>query len=108
MSNLKPTAITTVSIGAWKEDGSPTAFMESAVCDECGEWATNLATATRARAREEVFGDRRTSRKENAVVYACDIHRDSVSGRLASEYGYSMNDIYPDALSAKVARSDRP
>jgi hypothetical protein len=98
--------VSTVRIGGWNEKG-PVAYIESAVCDVCGRWATTLATTRTARCNAGGAGDpdnARISRALQVVVYACSQHYDQVIVALCEEYGQAGNTYHPDELAQAVEK----
>lgn len=95
--------VSTVRIGGWNERG-PVAYIESAVCDVCGRWATTLATTRTTRCNAGGAGDpdnARISRALQVVVYACSQHERQIQDALVEEYGHAGS-YHPDELAQAV------
>jgi hypothetical protein len=98
-------AIATTHIGEAKADGTPVAITEAAVCDICGNWATDLCTSGKTTTTNpEDFLNSRISRRTEIIVYACPDHYEEILGSLCDEYGTACNKYYPDELAAAVDR----
>lgn len=98
-------AISTVEIVGAGQDGGPMAATESAVCDVCGDWASELWVAGEVTGWGDMFKDRRTSRTVSVTVYACPKHSDDVVDALVEEYGGASNFVPDVSLASKVSRA---
>ena len=105
MTDVEPGTygIGTVHIGGAKSDGSPVAFVESAVCDECGGWASEVCVSGESRAIGEMT-DIRVSRRVVVICYACPDHYQMIMDRLCDTYGIASNRYDPDELALMVVR----
>lgn len=101
-------AISVVSIGSWSTDGEPMPSVQSAVCDYCGGWASELWTAGRSmdRGGDPLF-NAKVSRTERVTVYACPTHSIQVGDQLADEFGGASNAYQADELALEIMRDWR-
>lgn len=99
--------LSTVSIGMWKSDGTPSPTVDSAVCDVCGDWASNMWISGQTTTVGDSLYDVRISRRMRVVVYACPEHSDDVANALTDEYGSTTNAYDPDELALRVDKSQR-
>jgi len=96
-------AVSVVTIGGWKADGSPVATITSAVCEECGEWADRILVSGSGQIIPEMpMTDVRARRQSQIVAYACAHHEEIVTNRLVDEYGWCTNQYEPDRLARAV------
>jgi hypothetical protein len=98
-------AISVVSVGGWRADGSSVPSMRSAICDTCGKWATKLAVAGESKHSSDEprdVDDARISRSTIVVVYTCDDHWDEIAEALGDEFGGCSNLYEADGLAKAV------
>jgi hypothetical protein len=98
-----PFPISVVRIDMWKGDRTPVPTVESAVCDVCGGWASQLWTTAMTTTRDDSLTDVRISRKTKVIVYACPDHSDKVEDALVDEFGSAFNRDDLDELARKVS-----
>lgn len=98
--------IATVHISGEKADGTPAATIESATCDECGGWASNLWQVEQIAATGE-FDNRRISRKTDILVFTCPEHHEKIGDELCEEYGGCSGGYRPEPLAITVAKEAR-
>lgn len=99
-------ATSVVTLGAWDSNGAPVPFTTSAVCAECGRWATHVLTSGHGDATGEPHRAR-ISRSTTVVVYACPEHYERVINSLVEEFGHASNRYEPDDLALEVDRRAR-
>lgn len=101
-------AIAVSRLTGHKVGGAATFSTKSAVCDECGGWASLLWTAEeRTEVVDSESFDYKVSRTTRVVVYACPKHSDTVSEKLLDQYGFASNSYNRDELATAVWEQDR-
>lgn len=102
-------AIAVVEISGSLIDGSPVAFIQSAICDECGSWASDLlVSGETTTADDDDITKRRISRQTQVIVYTCQDHREKLTSALVDEFGHASNFYRPNELANAVHRAAYP